>query len=110
MADAFQRQGALDFRGLQAAAHKSGECATTLSMWVAPPCGQLCLRGKASEGFAGRVESVWSVPLPLTANTVNVAADPIEDKESHARRILWLGPDEWLAVCAEDEIEWLHRA
>jgi sarcosine oxidase subunit gamma len=60
---------------------------------------------RPSTVFAERVESVWGVPLPLMANT---ASGPIEDENGHVHRILWLGPDEWLAVCAGGEVERLH--
>lgn len=109
MADASQRQGALDFRALDAARRHAEPCTATVRMWVVPACGQLCLRGDASDVFAEQVESVWGVPLPVTANMASTASDTIEDEGVCARRILWLGPDEWLAVCADGEVERLHR-
>lgn len=50
------------------------------------------LRGDADKAFGGHVETVLGAALPTEPNTV-AAADGVS--------VLWLGPDEWLAV-AED--------
>lgn len=93
MAEAYLRQHALshrapDARAAAAAGHDGG-----VRLWLEPASVQLCLRGDAHGALAGAVESVFELALP-TAGTVSMAG---------SRRILWLGPDEWLAVCADGD-------
>lgn len=105
MAEAYQRQHALAYRALDAAPRD----AVGVQMWVEAASGQLCLRGDSGGRFAAIIESVWGVALPVAANTVS-SQDDDERNDSGQRRILWLGPDEWLAVCADDEVHALHTA
>lgn len=89
MADLFLRQSALSPLALEAeAAHGPGH--GTLELCERAPRAQIALRGDAGDdGFSAAVEAVLGVAPPRAANTV-------------ARRrevtVLWLGPDEWLAV------------
>lgn len=54
--------------------------------------GHLNLRGDPGDArFIGAVSKVIGVPLPLTPNTA---------VDAQAATIYWLGPDEWLIVCA----------
>lgn len=50
------------------------------------------LRGDADKAFAGHVETVLGAALPTTPNTTS---------RTEGVSLIWLGPDEWLAV-AED--------
>ena len=102
MAEAYQRQHALAYRALDGVARARAQQGFGMRMWPEPAAGQICLRGDANGRFAALVESVCGVPLPVAANTVSTAGDGGRD-----RRILWLGPDEWLAVCADDELHTL---
>lgn len=114
MAEQYQRQRALDYRGLidgPAGGLVAGQAGANahdlaqvdgLRMWVEEACGQLCLRGAGNAAFAAAVRSVWGVALPLTPNTAS------SDQQGSGRRILWMGPDEWLAVCADSELDTLH--
>lgn len=91
MAEPWLRQHALAHRALDArsAARPGGEGGVRL--WREPAQVQLCLRGDVRGVFAAAVESVLGVAPPAAAGTVAGDGDT---------RILWLGPDEWLAVCA----------
>lgn len=108
MAEQYQRQRALDYRGLVAghanATARDVAHVDELQIGVEDACGQLCLRGDGSAAFATAVRSVWGVALPLTPNTAS------SDEQGTGRRIMWLGPDEWLAVCADSELETLHES
>jgi sarcosine oxidase subunit gamma len=123
MAESYQRQQALAHHALDALRSdhtRRGEGAG-VQMWMEKACGQLCLRGAANSRFASVVESVWGMPLPVAANTAsghdhnhNHGQDhdreDNDDSSDARRRILWLGPDEWLAVCAESDLHELHAA
>lgn len=53
------------------------------------------LRGSpADAGFLETARDALGCALPVTANTFT---------RSGSRRCLWLGPDEWLVVCEQDE-------
>ncbi len=55
---------------------------------------QLAIRGNASDGtFRGAVLDVLGLELPVTPKTAHTGA---------AGTVLWLGPDEWLAVTAAE--------
>ncbi|HLI11144.1 MAG TPA: sarcosine oxidase subunit gamma family protein [Alphaproteobacteria bacterium] len=58
--------------------------------------GQLGLRGSGDPAFCAAVESVLGTAPPLEPNRV---------AEGREARILWLGPDEWLAVLSEERTE-----
>ncbi len=59
-----------------------------------PGLGHLNLRGDPGNAdFVSAAESVLQQSLPLVPNTIGTGA----------RRIYWLGPDEWLVVCTEAE-------
>jgi sarcosine oxidase subunit gamma len=61
------------------------------------PGTQLVIRGNASEGaFSAAVSKILGVELPVTPKTAH--AGP-------AGTVLWLGPDEWLAVMAADKLD-----
>jgi len=100
MAERHLRQRALAHRALGARAAAPVEPAG-VRLWLEAPCVQLALRGDGGRGFRRRVAGVLGLEPPLDANTV--AGDG-------ERRVLWLGPDEWLAVCAEGQGAWSQRA
>ena len=106
MVESYQRQHALAYRALDALRPDSTERRAGVQMWVEPASGQLCLRGDASGRFASVVESVWGIALPVLANTVS-SNDDGPNAGDNERRILRLGPDEWLAVCAERDLSTL---
>ena len=90
MAESYLRQHPLAHRGLEAAPVTPADAGAVL--WLEGPAAQLCLRGEG-RGFASAVKTVLSVAPPADANTVAGAVAGAGDT-----RILWLGPDEWLAV------------
>ena len=92
MVEQYLRQHALAHRGIEAAADTASEAAVRL--WLEPASIQLCLRGQGDEAFLQAVASVLGVAPPTAPNTVATTG---------ARRVLWLGPDEWLAVCGDEE-------
>ena len=96
MADSHLRQHALAHRGLAAAQRSSDDPGVRL--WLHEPCVQLCLRGDGGRRFSRAVSAVLGAAPPKQANTA---------VESDGRRILWLGPDEWLVVGSNDESELL---
>ena len=56
--------------------------------------GHINIRGDAdAPEFVKAVQDVVGQALPVDANTISLAR----------RRVYWLGPDEWLIVCAIDE-------
>lgn len=70
------------------------------------------LRGDPGKAFAGHVETVLGAALPATPNTT---------ARTEGVSLIWLGPDEWLAVCddgdsaalcgrLEDAMSRVHRA
>jgi sarcosine oxidase subunit gamma len=57
-----------------------------------PRTGKIILRGDPTEkGFTGAVRGALDIDLPLAANTSSQGA---------RLSALWLGPDEWLLLCA----------
>lgn len=60
-----------------------------------PFVGYVAVRGKPDDaGFLAAAKGVLGLDLPLTAGGV---------AEAEHCRVLWLGPDHWLAVCNEGE-------
>jgi sarcosine oxidase subunit gamma len=88
MAEPYLLQHALAHRGLDARPAAPADRAVCLS--IVPAAAQLCLRGDGSRAFCAAVESVLGVAPPGQANTAASGGD--------GTRVLWLGPDEWLAV------------
>lgn len=87
MVDSHLRQHPLAHRGLAAARTAAADAGVHL--WLHESRVQLCLRGDGGRVFAGSVSGVLGMAPPKQANTV---------VEHVGRRILWLGPDEWLVV------------
>lgn len=52
------------------------------------------LRGEAGKSFAGHVETVLRAALPTKPNTAT---------QGDGVSLIWLGPDEWLAVCEDGD-------
>jgi sarcosine oxidase subunit gamma len=94
MVEPHLRQHALAHRGLAAAVSSVDDPGVRL--WLHDSCVQLCLRGDGGRRFSTAVSDVLGVAPPKQANTV---------VEHGGRRILWLGPDEWLVVGAGGEPE-----
>jgi sarcosine oxidase subunit gamma len=91
MAEDYRRQHALSHRALEARAAAAADHDGGVRLWPEPAGTQLCLRGDAHGALGEAVQSVFELTLPV-AGSVRAAA---------GRRILWLGPDEWLAVAAD---------
>lgn len=90
MAENYQRQSPLAHLHLEARALAPRVEAGVL-MREQSLKGQLALRGNPrSRKFKSVVKKVFGAVLPVEANTA------AEGKRGH--RLLWLGPDEWLAV------------
>ena len=90
MAENYQRQSPLVHLHLEARALAPRVEAGVL-MREQSLQGQLALRGNPrSRTFKSVVKKVFGVDLPVDANTAT------EGEQGH--RLLWLGPDEWLAV------------
>ncbi len=59
--------------------------------------GKLNIRGNADHvAFTQGIQSVLGMPLPLKPNSYH---------EFESRRLLWLGPDEWLLICDLEDAE-----
>lgn len=98
MARQVRRRSALAHHGLSARARtgKSDDAGVVLS--ELPFRHQFALRGDAKDpAFLDAVKKAIGVAPPTEPNTVAGAADL-----KKGPRILWLGPDEWLVVGAED--------
>jgi sarcosine oxidase subunit gamma len=60
---------------------------------AAPPAGRIVLRGDpGDDGFTRAVRAALDIDLPLAPNT---------SSETPPLSALWLGPDEWLLLCAD---------
>jgi sarcosine oxidase subunit gamma len=94
MAERYQRQHALSHLALEARAAAAARRDGAVRLWLQPDSVQLCLRGDAGGAFAAAVQSVLGVVPPTMPGTAACAG---------ATRILWLGPDEWLAVSESGE-------
>lgn len=89
MIERYLRQSALDHLGLARRVTEDTGAAGVLLAEKALPAA-VNLRGKADdEGFTGALRGVLDLDLPTAPNTV---------VSSGAVSVLWLGPDEWLAV------------
>lgn len=95
MADHFQRQSGLAHLHLEArAAHRRDDAGVTLAEGAHR--GQISLRGRAANRkFKSAVKNVLGAVLPVQPNTASEAAN--------GNVVLWLGPDEWLAVVPDGE-------
>ncbi len=90
MAESYQRQSPLAHLQLEARARETVE-APGVRMSEAAFRGQIALRGDAStETFVDAVKEIFGVDVPVKPNTTSMPGS--------ARYLLWLGPDEWLAV------------
>lgn len=67
-----------------------------------PPEGRLILRCDASDRkIAAAAKKALSIALPT---------DPLTSNAGEKANVCWLGPDEWLLLCAEDAREALQTA
>ena len=100
MAERYQRQGA--FANLHLAARLSGaEAAAGVKLSDGGFLGQLLLRGSGDGPFRMAAVGALMTALPL---------EPNRSSEREGMRVLWLGPDEWLVVAAEEKLGGLARA
>jgi sarcosine oxidase subunit gamma len=89
MVEPYLRRSALAHKSLSARASESHPDAG-VSLGESPFRCMINLRGNAGDAaFAGAVQRVLGVGLPVTANTVATGA---------GLTVFWLGPDEWLIV------------
>ncbi|WP_420347431.1 sarcosine oxidase subunit gamma [Pelagibius sp.] len=94
MVESYLRQSALAHLGLEAR-DPSGQEAAPVRLQEKTLPAAVNLRGDPSdEGFLSAVHQALGVALPLEPNTV---------ASSERTAVLWLGPDEWLAVSHDDE-------
>ncbi len=81
-------QGALAHLGADLVVEGDG-----IALREAPRAGMINLRGDPQDdAFRDAVRAALDIDLPLAANT---------SRESAPLSALWLGPDEWLLLCAE---------
>jgi len=93
MPERYQWQSALASLGLEAQARQAPEEAG-VRLGERAPRAQLAIRGDAADDrFKSAIGEAIGLELPLVPNTVTRGG-------GHA--LLWLGPDEWLAVLGED--------
>ena len=93
MTERFLRQSPLAHLELEARARIAVEGAG-VRMGEAGLRGQIALRGDASsETFVDAVKEIFGVDLPVKPNTASLPGI--------GRFLLWLGPDEWLAIVAD---------
>ncbi len=97
MAEAYLRQSPLAHLGLAArAAAERGKSDAGVRLCERAFRGQIVVRGNGgSKSFRDAVEHAVGCTPPRTPNMVEGSDDLRE-----GNRILWLGPDEWLAVTA----------
>ncbi|HSS66301.1 MAG TPA: sarcosine oxidase subunit gamma family protein [Gammaproteobacteria bacterium] len=99
MTERYLKQSTLAHLELEARA-RVAPAAAGVRMGEARFRGQIALRGDAgSETFVDAVKEVFGVDVPVKPNTASMP--------DGARYLLWLGPDEWLAVVpdgTEEEI------
>jgi sarcosine oxidase subunit gamma len=89
MPERYQWQSALATLGIEARALTPVADAGAL-LWERQAGTQLVIRGNASQGeFAAAVLETLALELPVTPKTAHAGS---------AGTLLWLGPDEWLAV------------
>ncbi len=97
MAERYQRQTPLAHLELEARALVSVEEAG-VRMGEAAFRGQIALRGDAaSETFVDAVKEIFGVDVPVKPNTASMPGS--------SRCLLWLGPDEWLAIVPDGSEE-----
>ncbi len=90
MAERYLRQSPLAHLELEARARVAVEAAG-VRMGEERFRGQIALRGDASsETFVDAVKEIFGVNVPVKPNTTSMPGS--------ARYLLWLGPDEWLAI------------
>ncbi len=90
MAESYQRQSPLAHLRLEARALVEVEEAG-VHMGEAAFRGHIALRGDAgTETFIDAVKEIFGVDVPVKPNTTSMPGS--------ARYLLWLGPDEWLAI------------
>ncbi len=93
MVEQYLRQGPLDHLQLVARAASTAE--NPVGMAELPFLAMVNLRGAASDAaFTDAVKGVLGAELPTVANTWT---------SSTKGELLWLGPDEWLAISAKGE-------
>ena len=89
MVEAYRRRGPLAALALSGHPRGAGSTAT-VRLTECAPRGQIALRGDAgSRALRGAAEKALGVALPVAPNTVSTG---------ERATVLWLGPDEWLAV------------
>ncbi|GMQ76705.1 MAG: sarcosine oxidase subunit gamma family protein [Gammaproteobacteria bacterium] len=93
MPERYQWQSALATLGIEAQARAPAAHAGVV-LCERQAGTQLVIRGDGSEGgFSAAVSQTLGLELPVTPKTAH---------RRRARTLLWLGPDEWLAVMAAD--------
>ena len=90
------RQSALAALGLAAKALAAKAEGAGVILCECAHRAQLCLRGAAGTDFEQRVEAVFGVRPPRESGT------SVQEGETS---LLWLGPDEWLAVFPDERRE-----
>ena len=100
-ANEYLRQSALAALGLAAKARKGSAGGPGVVLHERSHRAQLCLRGGSGADFEERVESVLGVRPPLESASSARSGDT---------SLLWLGPDEWLAVFPDERREELLSA
>ena len=94
MVESYLRQSALAHLGLEAR-DPSGQEGTEVRLQEKVLPAAVNLRGDPSdEGFLAAAHQALGAPLPLEPNRV---------ESSERIAVLWLGPNEWLAVTHDDE-------
>ena len=97
MAERYQRQSPLAQLELEARALVS-VAEVGVRMGEAAFRGQIALRGDAaSETFVDAVQEIFGVDVPVKPNTASMPGS--------SRCLMWLGPDEWLAIVPEGSEE-----
>ena len=92
----YLRQSALAALGLAAKARKGSAGGPGVFLHERSHRAQLCLRGGSGADFEERIESVLGVRPPLESVSSAGRGDT---------NLLWLGPDEWLAVFRDERRE-----
>ena len=95
MPESYRRQSALAALGLATKA-RGNAAGAGVTLRERGPRGQLCLRGAPEPEFTAAVKQVFGIEPPLRAGTTGGHGD---------RTLFWLGPDEWLAVFGDQELD-----
>ncbi len=102
MVEPYRRRSALAHFGLAARAGGGGQDRAEIILGEDAHRSLLNIRGDAADSpWCAAVASVINAEPPTRANTVREAGD---------RRILWLGPNEWLIVAPDGEASALVTA